>query len=324
VVPRYLNSSYLSFFITKLPIFSPALRVLLKERRDWDSDFSMVSVTREYCKDKEKPPCALNKTIPFGAKDVQTGNIFTSFNSMFNEEGEPLKVKQEQLKESFWDGKVKHFLNRTWERPIIKHVIISYGVDVPTEVAYEYKKSESINKTEEKMLDGIPRLTGILSELAAGQLEEERMDSAKGFPDLFGKKRKRINRGRGSLPHSGDGSVPYLSLAWAHTWLLHAARALRYSHSGEGLSNPLDDIEISHRPEGAVEWLKGPPPKREVILREKKVEESSDTGTSHPHGTKYKPEMIRYHNTGTSRTTGIEYTTTVIEAIHVEHKETTR
>lgn len=34
--------------------------------------------------------------------------------------------------------------------------------------------------------------------------------------------------------------------------------------------------------------------------------------------------MIRYHNQGTSRTTGIEYTTTVIEALAVEHKETTR
>ncbi|GKY94356.1 hypothetical protein MPSEU_000401400 [Mayamaea pseudoterrestris] len=302
----------------------PALRVLLKERRDWDSDFPMVSVTREYCKEKEKAPCAVNETIPFGAKDVQTGNIFTSLNNIFKEKDEPLKIKQEQLKESFWDGKVKHFLNRTWERPIIKHVILAYGVDVSTEVAYEYKKSENLDRNGEKEEHSIPRLTGITTELAAGQLEDERMDTAKGF-DLFGKKRKRTNRRQGSLPHSGDGSVPYLSLAWAHTWLLHASRALRYSHSGEGLSSPLDDIKISHRPQGAVEWLQGPPPKREVApLKEKKIEESSDTGTSHPHGTMYKPEMIRYHNTGTSRTTGIEYTTTVIEAIQVEHKETTR
>lgn len=73
-----------------------------------------------------------------------------------------------------------------------------------------------------------------------------------------------------------------------------------------------------------MEWVEGPPPKRISILSEKKIEESSDTGTAHPHGTKYKPEMIRYHNQGTSRTTGIEYTTSVIEALAVEHKETTR
>ena len=34
--------------------------------------------------------------------------------------------------------------------------------------------------------------------------------------------------------------------------------------------------------------------------------------------------MKKFHNVGTSRTTGMEYTTSVIEAIGVEHKETTR
>jgi hypothetical protein len=106
------------------------------------------------------------------------------------------------------------------------------------------------------------------------------------------------------------------------TWLLHSVRARRYSGNLDG--NPLDDIEVRHRPEGAMEWVDGPPPKRLTVVGEKKVEESSDTGTAHPHGTKYKPEMVRYHNSGTSRTTGIEYTTTVIEALAVEHKETTR
>jgi hypothetical protein len=74
-----------------------------------------------------------------------------------------------------------------------------------------------------------------------------------------------------------------------------------------------------------MEWKRGPSPhlnqKDPTTL---KLELDSDTGTLHPHGTKYKPEMIRYHNVGKSRTTGIEYTTTVIEAIGVEHKETTR
>ena len=34
--------------------------------------------------------------------------------------------------------------------------------------------------------------------------------------------------------------------------------------------------------------------------------------------------MKKFHNVGISRTTGIEYTTSVIEAVGVEHKETTR
>lgn len=309
--------------MSNLPLASsPALRAFLKERRDWDSDFPMMSIIRQLCDNNEKPPCKRNDTIPFGPQDVQTGDLFTVFNAVFREKDEPLRIKREQLQESFWESNVKNFLNRTWERPIIKHVILAYGVDVPTEIAYEYQKVEQVDHNE---LDGVPRLSVVHYEVAGGNLEEEH-HTGKGFPDLFGKKkRKRSNHRKGSLPHSGDGSVPYLSLAWAHTWLLHAGRALRYSHpTGEGLKNPLDEIEISHRPQGAMKWEKGPPPERAAIPIEKKVEESSDTGTSHPHGTKYKPEMIRYHNTGTSRTTGIEYTTTVIEAIQVEHKETTR
>jgi limonene-1,2-epoxide hydrolase len=87
----------------------------------------------------------------------------------------------------------------------------------------------------------------------------------------------------------------------------------------------LNHIEISHRPQGAAEWVEGPPPKPiEIVDDPRKLVDDADTGTSHPHGTRYKPEMVRYHNVGISRTTGIEYTTTLIEAIGVEHKETTR
>jgi hypothetical protein len=154
-------------------------------------------------------------------------------------------------------------------------------------------------------------------------LQDEKMVIRGSLTDFMWKKPKRSNHRQGNFEHSGDGSVPYLSLSWAHTWLLHAIRAER--HSGlDGPSNPLDDIAISHRPKGAIEWKEGPPLKRSFLEEEKRFEESRETGTNHPHGTKYKPEMIRYHNEGTSRTTGIEYTTTVIEAIGVEHKETTR
>lgn len=73
-----------------------------------------------------------------------------------------------------------------------------------------------------------------------------------------------------------------------------------------------------------MEWVEGLPTDDPDVVDDKKKIEESDTGTNHPHGTKYKPEMHRYHNVGKSRTTGIEYTTTVIEAIGVEHKETTR
>jgi hypothetical protein len=303
------------------------LRALLRERRDWDSDFPMIQVVQEHCKEKEKSPCAFNVTQNLGPKDAQTGELFLNISEVWIEAENPMVVKREQLRESFWSGKVLNILNRTWERPLIKHVIMAYGVDIPTEVGYMYRKTSKVSdQAQPNRMDGIPNLDTVLWEIPGGQLEDERLDVGRNsLAELLTKKKpKRLNRRQGSLPHSGDGSVPYLSLSWAHTWLLHAVRALRHSGKQEGPENPLDNIRVSHRPKGAIEWEDGPPPKRVAVEREKKVEDSSDTGTAHPHGTRYKPEMFRFDNRGTSRTTGIEYTTTVIEAIGVEHKETTR
>jgi hypothetical protein len=210
-------------------------------------------------------------------------------------------------------------------RPLVKHVILAYGVDVPTEVGYSYKKKESPALLKEDEFDGVPHLHKVILEDANGQLLAEELESSRhAFADLLKKRRKRERFAKGSLHHSGDGSVPYLSLSWAHTWLLHAGRAARHSGNDTGTSNPLDDIAVSHRPKGAMEWADGAPPKQSGPADERKKVEQSDTGTKHPHGTKYKPEMHRFRNTGKSRTTGMEYTTTVIEALGVEHKETTR
>jgi hypothetical protein len=199
---------------------------------------------------------------------------------------------------------------------------MAYGVDVATEVGYSFKKKVTPESVAAPA--GIPTLDKVIWEEANGELHIESMEATRNsLTDLLVKKRrKREFLKQGSSLHSGDGSVPYLSLSWAHTWLLHATRALR--HSGDDpVDNPLNDIGVSHRPKGAMEWVEGPPPKQADLVDAKKRAES-DTGTNHPHGTKYKPEMHRHHNVGKSRTTGIEYSTTVIEAIGVEHKETTR
>ena len=298
----------------------PTLKSLLRERFDFDSNFPMVRVVEETCEEKEKSPCARNSTYDLGPKDVETGELFRKLSEIWKEEGDPLGVKRDQLRESFWDTD-HNILNSTWERPLIKHVIMAYGVDVPTEVGYEYLKTVREGE-DQPAFDGAPSLKTAFWESSGGRIDAiDTKAKAKGF---WNKKPKRVPLRDGKLPHSGDGSVAYLSLAWAHTWLLHAVRAQRYSNAEDGPANPLDTIEISHRPEGKMEWVEGPPPKRIKIVEDKKVEESNDTGTAHPYGTRYKPEMVRYHNRGTSRTTGIEYTTTVIEATAVEHKETTR
>lgn len=302
----------------------PALKRLLRDRYDWDSDIPLIRVIQETCEEKEKSPCARNSTIDFGPKDVETAELFQKFSEIWRENGDPLGVKREQLRESFWDNGL-NILNSTWERPLIKHVIMAYGVDVPTEIGFEYLKTNRIGE-DLPNFDGVPLIRTAYWEKAGGKIDAEVMNPAKGRMSGFWKKPKRGPERAGKLHHSGDGSVPYLSLAWAHTWLLHAVRAQKYSEPDidVGSTNPLDAIVISHRPEGEMTWVAGPPPKRIRLVAEKKVEESSDTGTAHPHGTRYKPEMVRYHSHGRSRTTGMEYTTSVIEAVAVEHKETTR
>jgi hypothetical protein len=257
----------------------PALKNLLRARADWDSDFPMIGIVKEFCEPKEKSPCSKNETVAFGPIDAQTGELFTVFNDIWKEQDEPLKIKRDQLKESFWNTEVENILNRPWDRPLIKHVVMAYGVDIPTEVGYGYRKKVEGDNSE---VGGCPNLERVLWETAGGRIDEERMDYSRGsIADilLLKKKPKRVPLEDGRHQHSGDGSVPYLSLCWAHTWLLHAVRALRHSGSNDGSVNPLHDIQVSHRPKGAMEWRKGAPP-RSVVLAGEQPDSEKDTGTS--------------------------------------------
>jgi hypothetical protein len=221
----------------------------------------------------------------------------------------------------------------------------AYGVDVATEVGYIYKKTDRAHTSaddsptiKKEKADGVPSLARIIWEEPRGRLvSESHISEPTSFTDtlLFKKKEKRrplkiaSDKATMWLHHSGDGTIPYISLMWAHTWLLHATRAMRSVNSTEGerISNPrnaLDSIKVSHRPRGGNEWMEGYGADPKMDSYEESRSNDGDTGTSHPHGTKYKPKMVRFEASGRSRTTGMEYTTTVIEAIGVEHKETTR
>ncbi len=64
---------------------------------------------------------------------------------------------------------------------------------------------------------------------------------------------------------------------------------------GERISddNALDSIKVTYRPRGGSEWLDiASKLKNETISKEnEKIDQKTN---SHPHGTKYKPEMYRY------------------------------
>ena len=218
---------------------------------------------------------------------------------------------------------------------------MAYGLDIETEVGYTYSKKYNIEHSEDgetRIVDrnetGIPNLKIAIWEAPRGALLAEEIEAPRGsIGEYFIKKKPKrqpieLTDPKARLQHSGDGSVPYMSLSWVQTWLLHAARARRFTEDKHRLNgdmkNALDHISISHRPQGESDWIDGPAPESITILGADDQKPDSDTGTSNPHGTRYKPLMTRYHNIGVSRTTGIEYTTSVIEAKGVEHKETTR
>jgi hypothetical protein len=152
-------------------------------------------------------------------------------------------------------------------------------------------------------MTGIPHLKDVLWENPGGDLTVEQIGGSRGgITDVFAKKPKRspfdLTDPVARLVHSGDGSVPYLSLSWAHTWLLHAARARHYTanKSRQNITtqtdlstkkNALDYIHVSHRPRGKMDWVDGPPAEEEIVEKSSKTIDDSGTGTSHPHGTKY-------------------------------------
>ena len=51
----------------------PALRLLLKDRVDFDSIFPTIRVDREYCEEKEVSPCNNQTKIDFGPREVMNG-----------------------------------------------------------------------------------------------------------------------------------------------------------------------------------------------------------------------------------------------------------
>jgi hypothetical protein len=149
---------------------------------------------------------------------------------------------------------------------------MSYGVDVDTEVGYIYNKKYQVDGpggaiVSKNETGGLPNLKAVLWEGPRGKVQTERLEAPRGsLADHFIKKkvkREPFDVKEAKFAHSGDGSVPYISLSWAHTWLLHAARAKRFSEEDRvstDQKNALDYIEISHRPHGAMEWVDGPPP----------------------------------------------------------------
>ena len=92
----------------------PALKAIMSDRVDWDTGKPLIDIEIDYCQGKGKDRCKQHETLNLSPHDVETGNMFDHFNQLWLEDGEPMKVKKEQLEQSFWK-QGPNILNKTWE-----------------------------------------------------------------------------------------------------------------------------------------------------------------------------------------------------------------
>lgn len=95
-------------------------------------------------------------------------------------------------------------------RPHIKHVIMAYGIDLPTEVGYVYKKTsrQDENDDSKPKFDGVPSLEKVIWEENNGRLVEEHLEQRSLTDTLVRRKAKRepLRHSYTRLEHSGDGT----------------------------------------------------------------------------------------------------------------------
>jgi hypothetical protein len=107
--------------------------------------------------------------FPFSIDDVENGEIFRLMGNMLREDR--MLEKYHALHDLYTNDPLKP-LDKLYKRPPIKHVIMIYGVDIPTEVGYTYRTPDGSNP-------GPPILDEILYEEPCKRklVEDEELDT---------------------------------------------------------------------------------------------------------------------------------------------------
>ena len=148
------------------------------------------------------------QTLKYDANDVVNGKLYRELATTANDELAGLTAKQQE--KFYIDDPIASVLSTPWERPPIRRVICAYGIGRKTPIAYKFRERSKQVLLEEHEDNEDPSMWE-----AADVLYEEGNkiywssgNPVDGFPDGKHTKRK-----------SGDGTVPYSSLSWCHTWL---------------------------------------------------------------------------------------------------------
>ena len=108
-----------------------------------------------------------SSNITFGIKDIENGEIFKLVGNMCRDE--KLVDKYSSLHDLYIRDPLKPLTNQ-YERPPIRHVMMVYGVDMPSEMGYTYTIPESVGSSTHGPLD--PILEEVFVEEPCGSCDE--------------------------------------------------------------------------------------------------------------------------------------------------------
>ncbi|CAL9779415.1 unnamed protein product [Musa acuminata subsp. burmannicoides] len=161
--------------------------------------------------------CGRPVQMSFNAREVSDGTFFKAIED-YNPE---TKILLYQLQNFYQDDPVLNPLT-PWDRPPLRNIFCIYGTDLKTEVGYYFAPSGKPYPDNWIITDVIYEFEGTLLSRSG--------NSVSGNPGAV----------------SGDGTVPYNSLAWCKTWLgskVNITRAPQSEHDG---SDVQIEINVEH------------------------------------------------------------------------------
>lgn len=172
---------------------------------------------------------SVERVVNYTSADIASGQFFRDLSAK-----DPLFGDLELARRRFYaeDRVLDHF--SAWERPPIANVYSVYGVNVPVRAFLHSRSVHYLLTSDSCLLLQTPskydyQRTASIEEWTMVEREYEDGSDA---PELCGK--------------TGDGTVPYHSLSWAHTWLGKAGVKVGVTQTPQSVYFSSDDIrEVS-------------------------------------------------------------------------------
>ena len=138
------------------------------------------------------------KEREYNVEEINNGTLLKDLSEKIKDPS--FKHLHRYHQENYLDAEVNPLVPPS--RPPIKHIYQMYGINLDTDVALEFSLDKKTNTL---------KLEHTLTETAGGVLKRQQPGLV--MPAVLDKNAGDLGHGR-----SGDATVPYSSLGWAHTW----------------------------------------------------------------------------------------------------------